>query len=586
LDHGSVVLAPYFRPIVSDTNKPHKTAVIITALGVETRAVLRHVIDRTNDTVSGTVFFRGRFEGWDIAVAEAGAGNPSAAAIATRALERYKPDVALFVGIAGGVKDVAIGDVVFGTKVYGYESGKDTAAGFKTRPDIMRAAHELEQQVRALRQDDDWKKRLDPTIKQDGAKVFVDPIAAGEKVAASKRAATARFLKEHYGDALAVEMEGRGFLEAVHISHPVQGGVIRGISDLLSGKAVSDKAGSQQKAADAASAVAYELLARLGRSGGVGTVSVTANDLRGYLDYELERTLPYSRVVTRRLSLLGSAGADKIPSDHLLESFPDGAVIVASSGYGKTTLANFLARQRAEQAQATDSNILPFYIDLPDAAATKRTVLDYAQERLYAHSQQLSMPAFSYLLRAAGGVLLLDGFDRLAPSVRPTYSAELKALRRDYHGLQIFVFSRTSSRPDVGLPLLELKEYSDEEQVAHAQITAARRGDPSQGAIGFMPQALRTLCKIPLLLQLALAYWYGHQVFPPDLKVLFRSWIDQLLDTPAAIPSQLIPLFPRSASSRQLHPLIAWPSPRVRGTPALLNRRTLSHRRLMRVSAE
>jgi hypothetical protein len=201
-----------------------------------------------------------------------------------------------------------------------------------------------------------------------------------------------------------------------------------------------------------------------------------------------------------------------------------------------------LARQCAEQAQATDSNILPFYIDLPDAAATKRTVLDYAQERLYAHSQQLSMPAFSYLLRAAGGVLLLDGFDRLAPSVRPTYSAELKALRRDYHGLQIFVFSRTSSRPDVGLPLLELREYSDEEQVAHAQITAARRGDPSQGAIGFMPQALRTLCKIPLLLQLALAYWYDHQVFPPDLKVLFRSWIDQLLDTPAAIPSQLIVL--------------------------------------------
>ena len=43
-----------------------------------------------------------------------------------------------------------------------------------------------------------------------------------------------------------------GFLEGVHISHPVQGGVVRGVSDLLSGKANADKSGSQQRAADAA----------------------------------------------------------------------------------------------------------------------------------------------------------------------------------------------------------------------------------------------------------------------------------------------------------------------------------------------
>jgi hypothetical protein len=59
-------------------------------------------------------------------------------------------------------------------------------------------------------------------------------------------------------------MEGRGFLQGVHIAHPVQGGVIRGISDLLSGKANADKAGSQQRAADAASAVAFEILASIG----------------------------------------------------------------------------------------------------------------------------------------------------------------------------------------------------------------------------------------------------------------------------------------------------------------------------------
>jgi 5'-methylthioadenosine/S-adenosylhomocysteine nucleosidase len=249
---------------VSELIHSNKTAVILTALEVETRAVLRQLGNYTNETVSGTGFFKGQFEGWEVAVAEVGAGNVGAAAIAVRALEHYKPNVALFVGVAGGVKDVAIGDVVVGTKVYGFESGKDTASKFKTRPDVVKTAHDLEQRARVLRQSEEWKTRLNPKIKHEAAAVFVGPIAAGEKVVASKRAATAKLIKEHYSDALAVEMEGRGFLEGVHINHPVQGCVIRGISDLLSGKANADKAGSQQRSADTASAVAFEILSGLG----------------------------------------------------------------------------------------------------------------------------------------------------------------------------------------------------------------------------------------------------------------------------------------------------------------------------------
>jgi nucleoside phosphorylase len=236
------------------------TAVILTALDVETRAVLRHLSGISTETVSGTGFFRGHFEGWEVAVAEVGPGNVSAAAITVRACEHYKPDVALFVGIAGGVKDVAIGDVVVATKVYGYESGKDKAAGFQARPALLNSSHALEQRARIMRQIDDWRARLDPGIPHSDPILFVEPIAAGEKVVASKRAATARLILKLYGDAAAVEMEGRGFLEGVHINHPVQGCVIRGISDLLSGKANADRAGSQKRAADAAVAVAFQML--------------------------------------------------------------------------------------------------------------------------------------------------------------------------------------------------------------------------------------------------------------------------------------------------------------------------------------
>jgi hypothetical protein len=46
--------------------------VIVTALGLETEAVLRHLGDScTEESLHGTVCHRGKFEGWDVAVVEA-----------------------------------------------------------------------------------------------------------------------------------------------------------------------------------------------------------------------------------------------------------------------------------------------------------------------------------------------------------------------------------------------------------------------------------------------------------------------------------------------------------------------------------
>ena len=250
---------------------PNNSAVILTALDLETRAVLRHVPEWSEETVEGTVFYCGRFADWRVSVAEVGAGNPSAAAIAERAIRHFNPRVALFVGVAGGVKDVALGDVVVATKVYGYESGKEDAGNFNPRAEVFRSAHEIEQRGRALCKRDNWRTRLDPSIQHGAPNIFVAPIAAGEKVVASSRKATARLLRKLYSDAVAVEMEGRGFLEGVHLNADVRGGVIRGISDLLDGKTKADKAGSQKRAADAASAAVFEILS--GLDGGRASVA-------------------------------------------------------------------------------------------------------------------------------------------------------------------------------------------------------------------------------------------------------------------------------------------------------------------------
>jgi nucleoside phosphorylase len=169
--------------------------VILTALDAETKAVLRHLKPQREKTISGTVFYRGKFEIWDIAVAEAGAGNTSAAAIAERAIANFRPSVALFVGVAGGVKDVTIGDVVIADKMYGYESGKEDETGFKPRPEVKNAAHDIEQRGRALPKSDNWRKRFNKKLSHNSPTVFVGPIAGGEKVVASNRAPTAQFVQ-------------------------------------------------------------------------------------------------------------------------------------------------------------------------------------------------------------------------------------------------------------------------------------------------------------------------------------------------------------------------------------------------------
>jgi nucleoside phosphorylase len=219
------------------------------------------------DTIKGTVFHVGQFGDWEIALAECGAGNVRAALTIERAIDYFSPEVACFVGIAGGVKDVAIGDVVVASKVYGYESGKDYRDTFEPRPEISLPAYEFDQRARAIRLKSGWTQRFDRTLSHGNAKIYVGGIAAGEKVVASLESQIAQFIRKTYGDALAVEMEGRGFLDGVYINNPVRGCVVRGISDLLDGKEKTDKAGSQAIAADAASAVVLELLATLPSSG-------------------------------------------------------------------------------------------------------------------------------------------------------------------------------------------------------------------------------------------------------------------------------------------------------------------------------
>jgi nucleoside phosphorylase len=124
-------------------------AVILTALPVEYLAVRAHLSDLREEVHSqGTVYERGQFlaegQSWEVGIVEVGPGNPSAAVEAERAIGYFSPDVIFFVGVAGGIKDVTIGDVVAATEVYSYEFGK-AGETFQMRPKSRDADYGLEQ---------------------------------------------------------------------------------------------------------------------------------------------------------------------------------------------------------------------------------------------------------------------------------------------------------------------------------------------------------------------------------------------------------------------------------------------------------
>jgi nucleoside phosphorylase len=241
-------------------------AVILTALRVEYLAVRRFLTDLHEEVhPQGTVYERGFFGDWQVGIAEVGAGNHSAAVESERAIGHFKPDVLLFVGVAGGLKDdVKIGDVVAATKIYAYESGKvGDNEQFLTRPLVGNSSAQLVARARAEARKDDWLKRL--PLPELLPEVFVGAIAAGEKVVDAQESQVFKFLRSSYNDALAVEMEGYGVLNAAFAYPSIQVIVIRGISDMVEGKndpALGLEGDRQKKASIHASAFAFELLAK------------------------------------------------------------------------------------------------------------------------------------------------------------------------------------------------------------------------------------------------------------------------------------------------------------------------------------
>lgn len=250
----------------------NKPILILTALEVERFAIEQHLKDiepishpvTGTDYTKGTYFYNGTI--LDVIVARTDQTNVNAAIETERAIAHFDPEYVFFAGVAGGLKDVEVGDIIIGRDVYGYERGKAEENNFKPRPQFGASTYALERLAGEYAKSADWKQKIEKLLNPEFAPVirtYTGTIASGEKVDASINSGLHQFLKQNVSHALGIEMEGLGFLEVCRMRPLVKTLLLRGISDLVNDKGQMDGKGSQPYASANVAAFLFGLLEQL-----------------------------------------------------------------------------------------------------------------------------------------------------------------------------------------------------------------------------------------------------------------------------------------------------------------------------------
>ena len=242
-----------------------RPVVVLTALDLEYNAVRERLTGvEPHVHPMGTRFERGTITGGsgEIVIGLVGKGNHPSAVIAERAMTEFDPEAVIFVGVAGALwPSVGLGDVVVATHVYAYHGGTSESDAFRTRPRVWEIPHACDQLARHLERHQGWARGLAGGV----PRVRFGPIAAGEVVLDSASSPEAARIRDHYNDALAVEMESAGVAQAAHLNRSLPAVVVRGISDRADGTKVhTDGENWQPRAAANAAAFALALAQELG----------------------------------------------------------------------------------------------------------------------------------------------------------------------------------------------------------------------------------------------------------------------------------------------------------------------------------
>lgn len=381
--------------------------VFLTAIKPEFEAVLKHVVTDSpprTETVEGREYTIGEvttsITRWQVVVRQQDEqGNCQSALEADWAIRHFKPSYLFFVGVAGGLKDVSLGDVVAVTYAKGFESVKISHSG-----EVLNRFHQERSSESLVKK----AKAVNTVLRSDKYKTLVGPVASGEKVISSPE--FKEKLQKDCNDTLAVEMEAIGFLKALRQTSEyfhVKGIVIRGISDLIVGKTLEQDQEWQPKAAENAATFAFALLEQLKPTSPPVTQPGRTQDW----DVAPEVSVFFGRA--EELKTLGT---------WIIEDHCKLIAILGLGGIGKTKLLLRLAKGTKDKPGIQEKFEYVIWRSLSNAQPITEILADII--KLLSNQQEINLPntignQISRLveyLRLYRCLLILDNFDTILKS--------------------------------------------------------------------------------------------------------------------------------------------------------------------------
>ena len=250
--------------------RAERTALVLTALPEEYVAVRQRLAEGEElRGRGGARYLEATLSGvsirWTVYVFEVGMGNASAASVIGTAVEEFRADLVLFVGIAAGTKpdDQRAwrrghrGPCVQRSRgQVRYRPGRAVnvpvpaeGPGYRLPPGATREAARANARTR-------------PRAEGRKPRITVGSIASTEAVIADQGSQIFRHITDELNDCVAIDMETFGAYEAAHASR-VLVVAVRGMSDFVAGKTAAADARWQPIAARNAADVAADLLAML-----------------------------------------------------------------------------------------------------------------------------------------------------------------------------------------------------------------------------------------------------------------------------------------------------------------------------------